>query len=164
MSTKKVWTRNEIVQLIEKYEQHRELWDTKCKEYRDKFKKNAILQSLATEFNTTDNEITRKLHNLKTQFGQELKKEQQRKSGQGSNEIYTSRWEFYQMLKFTTCQHTLALSDDSMVIKNTINNSRHLFNYYYNDFEFIHKYLNFSILPTYFTFWSNKIIPKLVSN
>lgn len=64
--SKKVRSREEIVRLISQYEQHPELWDTQCKDYHNKVKKNSTLQILAAEFDTTDTEINKKLHNLKT--------------------------------------------------------------------------------------------------
>ncbi|XP_075985550.1 uncharacterized protein LOC142982754 [Anticarsia gemmatalis] len=100
MGDKKVWERSEVVQLIEKYKSKRHLWDTTSKDYRNKIKKNAALKSLAQEFNTTHIEVWRKLHNLKTQFGQEYKKVQKRNAEEESDEVYKSKWEYYDKLMF----------------------------------------------------------------
>ncbi|KAG6460055.1 hypothetical protein O3G_MSEX011746 [Manduca sexta] len=112
---KKLWTRSEILQLIDKYKQRRELWDTNNINYRNKVKKKFALQFLAKEFDTHVSEIARKIHNLKTQFLQELKKQRKRQCGQNSNELYESKtWAYFEAMKFTLNQDPPATTEDSM--------------------------------------------------
>lgn len=117
MSEKKLWSRSETLQLIENFEQNRGLWDPtlgRNSGYLKKIKKHT-LQKLAVEFNTSDLEVGRKLHNLKTQFSQELKKEQQHTS---SGEVYKSKWQYFDLMKFlqpTVNQNSSSATDDSMV-------------------------------------------------
>jgi hypothetical protein len=74
MSTdKKKWSDDDIWQLISLYEQIPMLWNVKSVQYRDRAKKQENLQIIATKLATTQGEVTRKLHNLRSQFMQELK-------------------------------------------------------------------------------------------
>lgn len=46
----------------------------KSKIYRDKAKKQKVIKFIADKFNTTEAEIQRKLHNIRTQANQEWNK------------------------------------------------------------------------------------------
>jgi hypothetical protein len=59
-------------------------WDVHSTNYRDRTKKQATLQTIATKFNTDCGEITRKLHNLRSQFMQEVKKNKKEEKWRGS--------------------------------------------------------------------------------
>jgi hypothetical protein len=101
MSTdKKKWSDDDIRQLISLYEQIPMLWNVKSVQYRDRAKKQENLQIIATKLATTQGEVTRKLHNLRSQFMQELKKGKNRKSGAGADENYNSSWPYFGALKF----------------------------------------------------------------
>jgi len=62
-------------------------------------KKRDALDEIATIFETTVEEITRKIH-LRNQFNSEFKKTTKKKSGQGSDELYTSKWPYFKSLLF----------------------------------------------------------------
>lgn len=55
---------------------------------------------MAAKFETTTDEISRKIHNLRNQFNNELKKVSKKKSGQGTDDLYTSKWPYYKYLLF----------------------------------------------------------------
>jgi len=97
MGDKKEWLKSEIDQLINMYHNKPELWDVKSK---DRVKKRDALDEIATTFETTVKEITRKIHNLRNQFNSEFKKTTKKKSGQGSDELYTSKWLYFKSLLF----------------------------------------------------------------
>jgi hypothetical protein len=100
MENKKLWNDGEVKLLIATYEENPILWDVHSTNYRDRTKKQATLQTIATKFNTDCGEITRKLHNLRSQFMQEVKKIKKKKSGEGLDEVYISNWPYYSALKF----------------------------------------------------------------
>lgn len=76
------------------------LWDVSQADYKNCSKRTASIEQLAQQFNTDFGEVGRKLYNLRTQFNNELRKTRKRKSGQGSGEVYTSNWEFFEALQF----------------------------------------------------------------
>lgn len=63
--------------------------------YRNQNKKQDALKLIANKFNTDINEISRNLHNLRSQFMQEIKKMKIKKSGAGSDEEYISNWPYF---------------------------------------------------------------------
>ncbi|KAJ8942302.1 hypothetical protein NQ314_010098 [Rhamnusium bicolor] len=97
---KKVWTNAEVKILISLYEENPILWDVRSATYRNRNKKQEMLELIATKLNTNVNEITRKLHNLRSQFMQEVKKLKIKKSGAGTDEVYISNWPYFSALKF----------------------------------------------------------------
>ncbi|EFA00959.2 uncharacterized protein LOC103314973 [Tribolium castaneum] len=101
MAEKKTWTRKEIFSLISQWESRPELWDVKHRDFRNKTKKQKLLADLAARFNTDDIEINRKLHNLRTQFHQELRKIARRQSqAPDANGTFQSSWEFFNVMGF----------------------------------------------------------------
>lgn len=50
------------------YEENSMLWDTRSSEYRNREKKQKIVQEFAVVFNCTPEEVQRKLHNLRNQI------------------------------------------------------------------------------------------------
>lgn len=67
MASKKVWSKEETIDLIHIYEENSVLWNSKCKEYRNREIKDSILRNVSQKFNCTSEEIQRKLHNLRNQ-------------------------------------------------------------------------------------------------
>ncbi|KAB0790068.1 hypothetical protein PPYR_15614 [Photinus pyralis] len=76
------------------------IWNTRCTEYRNREKKQALLREFAIQFSCSAGEIQRKLHNLRNQVSQELKKMKKKKSGAGTDENYTTNWPYFTALKF----------------------------------------------------------------
>lgn len=68
------WTKIKTKELIEMLQASPELWDTTCKFYKDRVKKNSATTNIAEHFGVSAAEITRKLHNLRTQMNNEIRK------------------------------------------------------------------------------------------
>lgn len=122
MSGKKEWTRAEVLELISCYEQQQCLWNVHCKEYKNKLAKSDAFKELSVKFLTTVEEITRKIHNLRNQFNTELKKINSKKSGQGSDDNYISKWPYFKNLLFikTTLQTRQTIGNMVSIIHSTI--------------------------------------------
>lgn len=73
------------IQLIDKHSRNR---------------KQTLSEEIASTLNITVAEITSKFHALRSQFNRECSKEAKQKSGSGSNEVYTSKWEYMSTMKF----------------------------------------------------------------
>lgn len=114
---KKVWTNEEIRMLIYFYEENPVLWNVRSPSYRNRNTKQEALKLIATKFNTDVNEITRKLHNLRSQFMQEIKKTKSKKSGAGSDEVYISKWPYFSALKFIERSVDNSETTDNLVRK-----------------------------------------------
>ncbi|XP_031329964.1 uncharacterized protein LOC116160947 [Photinus pyralis] len=71
---KKEWLKAEIEELIIMYQGKPVLWDVTSNIYKNRVKKQDAYQEMAEEFNTTIEEIQRKIHNLRNQFNSEFKK------------------------------------------------------------------------------------------
>lgn len=97
-NNKKQWLKAEIDELIDLYHAKPELWDIKSKIYRNRVKKQSALVEIAENFRTTVEEITRKIHNLRNQFNSELKKAAKKKTGEGTDELYISKWPYFNSL------------------------------------------------------------------
>ncbi|CAL1678834.1 unnamed protein product [Lasius platythorax] len=85
------WTKDKTKLLISLLEGLPHLWDVSQADYKNRSKRTASIEQLAQQFNTDSGEVGRKLHNLRTQFNNELRKTRKRKSGQGSGEAYISK-------------------------------------------------------------------------
>lgn len=72
MSDKKEWFKGEIEDLINMYHGKPELWDVTSNIYKNRVKKQDAVKEMAEEFNTTVEEIQRKIHNLRNQFNSEF--------------------------------------------------------------------------------------------
>ena len=99
------WIREEIEQLITEYEARPLLWDVLSVDYRNRIKKAETWTSLAEKMGKEVAEVQRKMHNLRNQFNQELKKKsREQKSGQGTDQTnsntYTTKWPYFQALMF----------------------------------------------------------------
>lgn len=79
----------------------RELWDTKHPLNKGRTARNARHEFLAEVFQTTTDEISRKIHNLRAQFHSELRKIKRRQSG-GDDWVVGGRssWEYFDALAF----------------------------------------------------------------
>ena len=86
--TSKKWSEEETKALISKFELLPSLWDVHSTEYKNRTVKQRELAELAADFGVDAAEVQRKLHILRSQYQQELKKINVRKSGQGAGESY----------------------------------------------------------------------------
>ncbi len=110
------WSEEEITTFILKLEMFPALWDVHSAEYRNRNVKQKALE----EFCMEGAEIQRKLHILRSQYQQELKKTRIKKSGQGIDENYKSSWKHFNSLKFMHPSMTSRQSVNNMVSENDI--------------------------------------------
>ncbi|XP_049843517.1 uncharacterized protein LOC126295219 [Schistocerca gregaria] len=64
---RKQWSREEIMELIQLYEANECLWNIKCSGYRDRTKKHKVGEEIGLKFSCSQEEVERKLHNLRNQ-------------------------------------------------------------------------------------------------
>lgn len=113
-STKKEWPINETHKFISDYENNPCLWNLKDVEYKDKITREEAVRQLAVSFNKSECEIQRKLHGLRNQHAGETRKEKTSRTSQGADEVYKSKWIYFESLKF--------LSIESNVGRKTVSN------------------------------------------
>ncbi|KAJ8722847.1 hypothetical protein PYW07_004027 [Mythimna separata] len=88
------WNSENTMKLIETMEKEcKELWDTKNPLNKDRNARQARLDFLADMFGTTSEEMSRKIHNLRTQFNNELRKIKRR-------QVVRSGWEYFDALSY----------------------------------------------------------------
>lgn len=93
-NSKMHWNSENTLKLIEAMEKEcGELWDTKNPLNKDRNARQAKFDYLAEVFGTTAVEISRKIHNLRTQFNNELRKIKRRQTTR-------SGWEYFDALSF----------------------------------------------------------------
>ena len=97
---KQEWSRVDIEEMIVEYEGRPSLWDVSSPEYRDRNKKTEAWKTLAVKLDREIGEVQRKIHNLRNQFCQELKKSGETNSGQATAQTSKSRWPYFDSLKF----------------------------------------------------------------
>ncbi|KOX74746.1 hypothetical protein WN51_14684, partial [Melipona quadrifasciata] len=101
MNTKKVWSKSEIIELISLYEEKSVLWNTKDIQYRNRETKAKIFKEFALHFSCSVEEIQRKIHNLRNQMSQELRKVRKKpKNGSGTNGLICSNWSYFKAMRF----------------------------------------------------------------
>lgn len=100
MTARKEWRKDETFKLITMYEVNTILWNTKDLDYKNKEKKNKTLRQISTHFQCSVEEVQRKIHNLRNQMSQELKKTSKKKSGNGIDKMNGSNWPYFASLKF----------------------------------------------------------------
>lgn len=94
------WNAENTIKLIDTMERDcKELWDPKHPMNKDRAARQAKLQYLAIMFGTVPEEISRKIHNLRTQFNNELRKIKRRQCGEERGPL-TSGWEYFDALCF----------------------------------------------------------------
>ncbi|KAG7171984.1 putative Alcohol dehydrogenase transcription factor Myb/SANT-like-containing protein 19 [Homarus americanus] len=86
----KKWSDTGTEMLISLYDENELLWNIRSAEYRNRVKKHEEFKRIGETINFDTNEVARKIHNLRNQFNQELKKLKQRKSASGADEVYAS--------------------------------------------------------------------------
>ena len=91
-----MWSNDKVLKFIEDYHGFTCLWDVTCSDYKNRVKRKAALESLATVHEVPVGDIEKKIHNLKSSFYQERKKVKQ-SSGQSPKK---STWFAYEYLLF----------------------------------------------------------------
>lgn len=95
------WTSENTIKLIKLLEKDcKELWDTKNPLNKDRCARQAKLDFLADQFGTTSEEISRKIHNLRTQLNNEVRKIKRRASSGEASGMGGSGWEYFDALSF----------------------------------------------------------------
>lgn len=61
------WNQEKTIRLIEEFHARPALWDVTCSEYKNRNKKRDALQELANHFQTSIEELEKKLKNLKVE-------------------------------------------------------------------------------------------------
>lgn len=98
---KRVWTTPEIRDFIEMYQMFPELWDVKSALYKDRLKKQIAVRKISDEFGVSESEVQKKIHSLRTQFHQELRRNKTKRTDHHRRvEKCESKWEFFNCLKF----------------------------------------------------------------
>ncbi|KOC68477.1 hypothetical protein WH47_10717 [Habropoda laboriosa] len=100
MAARKEWSKDEIFNLISMYEENSVLWNTKDIEHRNRERKNKIIEEMAASFNCLSEEIQRKIHNLRNQMSQELRKKKKKKNWSRTDDVDVSNWPYFAALKF----------------------------------------------------------------
>ncbi|XP_043508723.1 uncharacterized protein LOC122528070 [Frieseomelitta varia] len=121
MNNKKVWSKSEIIELISQYEEKSVLWNTKDIQYRNRETKAKIFEEFALNFSCSVEEIQRKIHNLRNQMSQELRKVRKKsKSGSGTDNLICSNWPYFQAMRFLvpvlTNDNTLSYTEASVSV------------------------------------------------
>ena len=110
----KDWTDDEISLLIDLLESNPCLWDIHHKDYSKRDLKEIAYSDIAESFDTNIASIKTKINSLRTQFGKELTKERSTKSGQSTDELYSSNWTHFDKLAFLTPVFGASKSRDTL--------------------------------------------------
>eukprot|EP00794_Sanderia_malayensis_P004987 gene4987-5645_t len=102
------WPDHLVEALINEWQQQDILYDVSHPQYHMKDKRRIAIQRIITVFEIQEvsplpsyGEINKKMNSLRTYFVAEKNKaNQSRVSGAGANEVYKSRWQFYESLQF----------------------------------------------------------------
>lgn len=90
------WNSKNTMKLIKTLEREcKELWDTTHPLYKVKTARQLKLEYLANIFSTSSEEINRKIHNLRTQLNNELRKMKRKNAAPEA-----SGWEYFDALTF----------------------------------------------------------------
>lgn len=76
-------SKSNLFGVILKWKHIPKLWDVKSVLYNNRIKKQIVLQELAAKFSIVANEISRKLHKMRTYFYSEVRKVRIKNSGIG---------------------------------------------------------------------------------
>lgn len=92
------WKPKQIIQLIKLFKERPCLWNVNVQEYRDKSKRHKELTYIAKEFNVSNEQIKKKLFNMRIQYMHERRKLQriERETGEYCKPI----WQYYDYLHF----------------------------------------------------------------
>ena len=103
------WKDEEIETLIGPYEERVCLWDFGSEEYVNQDGKDLAYEQVDEEmkkYNISREKFKSKWKGLRGQFMREKVGERKKKSGQASNEVYISKWKWFQHLKFLATVNT----------------------------------------------------------
>ena len=88
----------------------------KSSDYHNSQKRKGAIDRIAESVNKSAEEVKKKIHTLRAQYSKEKTKMKTAKSGSGSQEMYVTKWEYFQALQFMF-RHSENTTVDSMVSK-----------------------------------------------
>jgi hypothetical protein len=95
------WSQENVLKLISLYEEKEVLWNVSLKNYHNREEREKALSTISAELDITPNKVKKKLETLRGQYYHETKKqEESRRSGNGSEQVYKSKWFAYEALHF----------------------------------------------------------------
>lgn len=94
------WTKEKIFHLIELLEARENLWRLSHPDYKNKIKRAAALAEIGAFLGIPKEAVEKKIHNLRCQYRNEVRKEKRMSSGAGTSDNYLSKWEYLGALKF----------------------------------------------------------------
>lgn len=98
------WTKQLVKQLTYLYEQETVLWNVTSANYKNSNVRSDAFQRIAETFDTTAEEVERKLHTLRSQYLRErVKIEKSKKSGAGAEVVYVPNGNIIHYS--TSCHH-----------------------------------------------------------
>lgn len=110
-----VWCNERVLKLIELYQNYECLWDTAHRDYKNKLKKLDAWDSIAKTLDVSVKEVESKVHTLRSQFTRERKKFKcSKKTGSGSEDLFSSKWFAYEPLLFLIKGETTTGNKDTI--------------------------------------------------
>lgn len=94
------WSNEKCLLLIDLYKESTNLWNTKNKDYRNRYIRQDSLLEISKHMDTSKEEVDRKLKNLICHFWREVKKVKQHRSGDGADNVYCSKWFAFKSFEF----------------------------------------------------------------
>jgi len=94
------WSNEKCLLLIDLYKESTNLWNTKHKDYRNRYIRQDSLLEISKHMDTSKEEVDRKLKNLICHFMREVKKVKQQHSGDSADDVYYSKWFAFKSLEF----------------------------------------------------------------
>lgn len=91
------WSRYKVIEFINRFRSMEILWDHKHPHFKDRHKRRDALAEIAAEFETEKSEIEKKIRNLQSQFGRELRLMREH---QEDGKTYDSKWFAFNKLTF----------------------------------------------------------------
>lgn len=111
------WDGNQTSELLLKYINTPELWDKTLIEFKDRNRKAASLRKMAKYFSTDEGEIIRKLHNLRCQMNQQMRRMKKCKQ---EGKVFCTTWQYFDVMKLTINPTVWKRLTDGLVSRKTI--------------------------------------------
>ena len=116
------WTDEDIEMLINFYKENPLLWDISLQEYRNRDSRRLAFKKLSELLNKTKEECKKQWHSLRVQFNKNCTRhESSKKSGSGTDEVFTPSWKFYDSMLFT--KESLEVDASSSTLSDSFNDS-----------------------------------------
>jgi len=116
------WTDEDIEMLINFYKENPLLWDISLQEYRNRDSRRMAFKKLGELLNKTEEECKKQWHSLRVQFNKNCTRhESSKKSGTGTDEVFTPSWKFFDSMLFT--RESLEVDASSSTLSDSLNES-----------------------------------------